>query len=624
MSRFRSLAAPGAALLFGFLALSLAGFCSAAEPFRFAWLSDTHVGSLTGEEDLRASVKDINSSTGLSFVIISGDVTEYGSREYLRLAKDILDQITIPVHVIPGNHDTKWSESGATDFPKIWGQDRFDFEFGGYRFIGMHEGPIMKMSDGYWAPQDTRWLAATLKSMPENDEPLIFVTHYPIDEGIANWYVVLDLLKQYNIQGALCGHIHRNRSASFEGVPGVMGRSNLRGNADVGGYTIVEIKDSQMTFSERIIPGETKSPWHSVSLQKHDFASDTNHYSRPDFSVNTRYPDVKETWRVDTGYTIASSPAIWKDLAIAGDASGILRGVELESGKQRWKFKTGGAIYSTPEVAGDIVVVPSTDGRVYALRARDGAEVWNFESQRAIVASPRIAKGLVFIGSSEGKFRALDLKSGKPAWEFAGLGGFVETKPLIYQDKVIFGAWDQYLYALEAASGKLAWKWKGDKSGVLYSPAACWPVAAHGKVFIVAPDRMTTVLDADTGKQVWRSRDYMVRESIGLSEDQSRFYVRTMQDFIDAFSTSGRPKKVWESKPGFGYDINSAMLVEKSGVVFYGTKNGLLIALDTKTGATRWEHRLGAGVINTVAPLDADRVLATGFDGELILVSAKR
>jgi outer membrane protein assembly factor BamB/Icc-related predicted phosphoesterase len=619
MSRFRTIAA----LLFSVLALSFARDISAAEAFRFAWLSDTHVGSLTGEEDLRATVNDLNSSTGLSFVILSGDVTEFGSGENLRLAKQILDGIKIPVHVIPGNHDTKWSESGATDFGKIWGADRFDFEFGGYRFIGMHEGPVLKMSDGFWAPQDVRWLASTLKSMTQKDQPLIFVTHYPIDDGIANWFVALDILKQHNIQAALCGHIHRNNKASFEGVPGIMGRSNLRGNADAGGYTIVEVKDGQMTFSERDLPGETKAPWHSIPLEKHDFASDTNKYPRPDFSVNARYPGVKETWRVDTGCTIASSPAVWKDLAIAGDASGVLRAVDLASGAERWRFKTAGAIYSTPDTSGDLAVIASTDGRIYALHARDGTEAWRFETQRPIVASPRIANGLVFIGSSEGKFRALNLKSGKLVWEFSGLDGFVETKPLVYDNKVIFGAWDEHLYALDAASGKLAWKWKADKPGILYSPAACWPVAAHGKVFIVAPDRMSTVLDAKTGNQLWRSRDYMVRESIGLSEDQSKFYVRTMQDFIDTLSTTDQPKKLWESKPGFGYDINSAMLVEKSGVVFYGSKNGLLIALDAKTGAIQWEHKLGVGVINTVVPLDANRVLTTDFDGRLILVHAK-
>ena len=80
---------------------------SAAETrLRFAWLSDTHVGSSTGDQDLRAAVRDINSQTGLSFVVLSGDVTEYGSREQLRLAKEILDGLKLPCHVIPGNHDT--------------------------------------------------------------------------------------------------------------------------------------------------------------------------------------------------------------------------------------------------------------------------------------------------------------------------------------------------------------------------------------------------------------------------------------------------------------------------------------------------------------------------------------
>jgi outer membrane protein assembly factor BamB len=228
---------------------------------------------------------------------------------------------------------------------------------------------------------------------------------------------------------------------------------------------------------------------------------------------------------------------------------------------------------------------------------------------------------MVYIGSSEGNFRALDLATGKPLWEFDGLAGFVETKPLVYDGKVIFGAWDQYLYALDAKTGKLAWKWKGDKAGTLFSPAACWPVAANGKVFIVAPDRKMTAIDAKTGEQLWRTGAYVVRESIGLSQDQTRFYVRAMNDFFYAFSASAsHPDKVWELNAGFGYDINSAMLAEKDGVVFYGTKNDLLFALDAKTGALKWEHKLGTGVMNTVAPLSSTQVLTTDFDGKVALV----
>ena len=606
------------------LALCLIQASAEAQPFRFVFLSDTHVGSPTGEEDLRAAVRDINATTNVSFVILSGDVTEYGSREQLQLAKELIGEIKIPCHVIPGNHDTKWSESGATDFPRIYGGERFNFEFGGFRFIGMHQGPLMKMGDGFWSPQDVRWLIETLKQMPDKNQPLVFVTHYPIDDGIANWFEVLDLLKQYNTEIVLVGHGHRNKKLDFEGVPGVMGRSNLRAQADVGGFNIVEVADGKMTFSEHTLDGTTAAPWHEVALRKHDYAGDTNKYPRPEFSANTRYAIVKERWQFNTGFTIASTPAIWKDLAIVGDASGTVNGIALKTGDVKWKFKAGNAVYSTPDVSGDRAVFASSDGSVYALNAADGTKLWRYKTERPVVACPRIADGKVFIGGSDGKFRALNLADGKLRWEFEGVSGFVETRPLLYGGKIIFGAWDGHLYALDGKTGALAWKWKGDRGGALLSPAACWPVAADGKIFIVAPDRKMTAIDAKTGEQIWRSGEFEGRETIGLSEDGKRVYIRAMNDFIYAVSaTAKQPQKLWQTDGGFGYDINSAMLVERGGVVFYGTKNGLLMALDGKTGAMKWQHKIGSGVVNTLVPLSNKEVLATDFSGKVTLIAAE-
>src|SRR6185295_7297970 len=119
-----------------------------------------------------------------------------------------------------------------------------------------------------------------------------------------------------------------------------------------------------------------------------------------------------------------------------------------------------------------------------ALNAATGAELWHFETERPLVACPRMANDTVFIGGSVGKFRALNLADGKQRWAFEGVSGFVETRPLIYGGKVIFGAWDGHLYALDTKTGVLVWKWKGDRPGALLSPAACWPVASDGKVFV--------------------------------------------------------------------------------------------------------------------------------------------
>jgi hypothetical protein len=47
-----------------------------------------------------------------------------------------------------------------------------------------------------------------------------------------------------------------------------------------------------------------------------------------------------------------------------------------------------------------------------------------------------------------------------------------------------------------------------------------------------------------------------------------------------------------------------------------------LFALDGSTGAVRWRHKLGTGVMNTVVPLNSRQVLATDFDGRIALIEA--
>ncbi len=606
------------------LVLLTSSLLGAQTNFQFILLSDTHVGSTTGEEDLRATIREINALTNMSFVILSGDVTEYGARAQLQLAKQLLGELKIPCYVVPGNHDTKWSESGATDFPKLFGDERFHFEYGGYQFIAIHQGPLMKMGDGYWSPQDVRWLKETLQAMRDPNQPVIFITHYPIDDGIANWYEVLDLLKHYNTQVVLHGHGHANRAFIFEGVPGVMGRSNLRARGPVGGFNVVTIKDGVMSFSE-FNPGTGEKPaWTTVALKQHNYAADTNHYPRPDFSMNQKFANVRPRWEFNTGFTIASTPAVWENSAIIGDASGAVYSFDLKSGKVRWKIQTPGAVYSTPCVSGDRVFFAGTDGAVYCLRAATGAQVWRHATDRPIVACPWVVDGQFYVGSSEGRFRALDPETGKVRWEYEGLSGFVETRPLVADGKVIFGAWDGRLYALDAKTGLLAWRWEGDRGGALLSPAACWPVAANGKVFIVAPDRKMTAINIKNGQQIWRTGEYGVRETLGLSEDGQRVYARAMNDFIYAFSSSAEtPELLWKTNAGFGYDINSAMMVEKGGTVFYGTKNGVILALDGRTGTIKWEHRIGSGVVNTLVALSPREILATDFGGLVTVLSVK-
>lgn len=88
--------------LLGLILVMMQASLLEAQTFRFAWMSDTHVGSAGAADDLRTSIRDINHLQGIAFAIISGDIGEMGSNAELLEAKSILDSLRMPYHIIPG------------------------------------------------------------------------------------------------------------------------------------------------------------------------------------------------------------------------------------------------------------------------------------------------------------------------------------------------------------------------------------------------------------------------------------------------------------------------------------------------------------------------------------------
>jgi len=603
-------------IIFLFLLISNLAF---SQQFKFAWLTDIHIGYPTAEEDLSRSVDDINSSEDISFTIVSGDITATGTLEELTLAKQVLDNLEKPYYIIPGNHDTKWSESGCTDFIRLWGNDRFVFEYDNFLFIGLHEGPRMRMADGHWAPEDLNWFDSLIVSLPNSNEPIIFVTHYPLDESIDNWYEMLDRLKNVNTQVTLFGHGHKNTVYEFESIPGVMGRSNLRAKELIGGYTIAEVRSDSIYFFERTPQVKTKL-WHKLALHQKNYETTIAEIKRPDYSINKKYPNVKPIWEFNSGFTIASTAIVKDNSVFVGDASGYFYSLSLLDASVNWKYKTQNAIYSTPAVEDNYIVFGSADSSIYCLDIEDGNLIWKYKTNAAVLGCPIIENDIVFIGGSDRIFRAINFETGKLVWEFKGLNGFVETKPAFYENKILFGAWDEHFYCLNAETGELIWDWKGDRSGTFYSPAACWPVVSDGIVFFAAPDRKLTAIDIETGNQLWRIGKYQVRETVGLSEDGEKLFIRTMNDTILALPVSDKLKEpLWITNCEFGYDISSSQIAEKDGVIFYPTKNGMIYSLDSETGKVLWQHKSTNSLINTITPINDNKIVTTDFDGNIKL-----
>ncbi|KAA6329744.1 Outer membrane protein assembly factor BamB [termite gut metagenome] len=592
-----------------------------AAEFRFALITDLHITqNASAVEDLQNAVNQINASDDIEFVLVTGDITEEGDSASMLKAKSILDQLKVKYYAIPGNHETKWSESGVTDFGNIFGGERFKFEYKGILFLGFNTGPLMRMAEGHVAPQDITWLKKELKAVGKK-KPVFLITHYPLLPGdVDNWYDLTDAVRLYNIRVLLGGHYHINKAFFYDGIPGFLNRSTLRGNEEVGGYSEYEVTQDSIIVYERNI-GIEKRRWASLSLNKRYYEATGAGDKYPDFSVNKEYSQVKESWLVQTGVGIYSSPVVYDNNVYVGDDMGFLSGYDLKDGKKKWSFRSGNRIVGTPAASDGIIVFGSADRNIYGLNAGNGKLLWKVTAAEPVLGAVTIEKGIAYIGASDHTFRAIDIHTGNVLWAYTNVRGYIETRPLVEDNKVIFGAWDNTLYALNKSNGNELWKWTGGLTRMHFSPAAVWPVTAYDKVFITDPQRAMTAIDIETGETVWRTSQSVVRETIGLSEDKKRVYSKTMNDSIVCFATEGNsPRQLWTSNVGFGYEHAPSMPVEKDGVVLGSTKNGLIFALDALTGRVLWKHKVGNSLISTVVPLNRNKVVFTATGGEVGLL----
>ncbi|MDD7456428.1 MAG: PQQ-binding-like beta-propeller repeat protein [Bacteroidales bacterium] len=592
-----------------------------AQELKFAFLTDLHYSegskSIT---DLRQCIKEVNNLEGLDFVLFGGDLTDFGSDEEIAAVKSILDSLKYKYYVVAGNHDAKWSESGCNTFKKVFGYENFEFEHKGWRFIGCNCGPDMRMAPALIPRESMEWL----RSLKPGTKT-IFINHYPQDTSVLNYFEVTSELKRIGTRFVIGGHWHRNVVMNYAGLPGILGRSSLSAGK-APGYNLITIDDDHVKVSEMRVFGDMHvqlEPWYQAYLKP---VADTVTYDANGLPSNypwMRYDvndgSVQEAWKIQEKANIASGFAVNDKYAFYATESGMVKCVSLKDGKQKWAKRFPGKIFSTPALDGKILAFGCADGKIYALNAKNGRLKWKHEAKKSVLGSPVIRNGIVYIGSSDGVFRALNVKNGKSVWEYAGVDGFVECKPFVDGQQVVFGTWANKLYSLDPSTGSLQWVWRCAKPSRMYSPAAVWPVKAEGKIFIAVPDRRLYVIDASSGKEI-KHFDGIARESVGISQDGSTVYCKSMWHSLTSIDAKSLNIK-WQAETGTGYDISPTSIVQWGGIgVVMPTDKGNIVCFDSQTGRRKWAHKISIALVNPMTTTREGHLLASTMDGTVILM----
>ena len=559
---------------------------------KLAILSDVHVTPGNANEGkLREAVVEIN-ATDVDAVMMTGDLTNEGSDEQLRNIKGILDGISHPLYVIPGNHENNWSQSACKTFNDLWGNDRFVFTVDNLVVVGMNCGPFMKMGDGHIKQEDLLWLDSTLTAMVKPGMQVLSVSHYPILDDLDNYRAYVDILKKYPVVTHQCGHYHTWRLYETDGINGVMVRALDMGGGNYG-YTLMTIDlDRQWIYVYNKVIGKVPEVMFAYRINQ-------------EFDTTER---PQESYQVPAGFDVrrivADVASIFTRVGVDdknlyyGNSLGYCKAVDKQSGALRWQFKTDAMLFSRPAVSGKFVILPTSDKRLVWLDKKSGKLSWQYLADGPYVADGVVSGGILYQGGYK-TFQAWDVKRHRLLWRYDSIDNYCQAAPVVDGADVIFGAWDTNLRSLDRRNGTLNWQWNNGKNVNLYSPGNVVPVVTSDHVVIVAPDRVTTAIDRKSGVQLWcEKNDNKVRESLGRSVDGKVAYAKTMDGELVAMSTGDNYQELWKVDLGFGYEHAPCIVLEHDGYIYCGSRRGVLAVVNAATHELEFTYRLGSSEVN--------------------------
>ncbi|MCF8533783.1 MAG: phosphodiesterase [Reyranella sp.] len=164
-------------------------------------------------------------------VIASGDLTDCGLAEEYEVLRDLLGPLSMPVYLIPGNHDRRAEMHAAFASDGYLGNEdgflHYVVENHPLRLIGL-DTVIPGHGHGEMCPARLSWLADRLAEAPSRPT-LIFMHHPPFRSGLVdmdaincrNGNAMAEVVARFpNVERVVCGHHHRPITTRWAGTIG--------------------------------------------------------------------------------------------------------------------------------------------------------------------------------------------------------------------------------------------------------------------------------------------------------------------------------------------------------------------------------------------------------------------
>jgi hypothetical protein len=199
---------------------------SGVAPFTFVQISDSHVGfKKAANPDVIATLRETIAKikalpTQPDFIVHTGDITHLATPEQFDTAQQVLSELNLPIHYIPGEHDIVDGHNARPYVerfaPNAQGEGWYSFDVKGVHFVALVN--VLQFVDsgtGRLGPDQLAWLAADLAPL-RSSTPIVLLSHFPLWPLYTPWgwntadgAQALALVKRFGSVTALNGHIHQ-------------------------------------------------------------------------------------------------------------------------------------------------------------------------------------------------------------------------------------------------------------------------------------------------------------------------------------------------------------------------------------------------------------------------------
>jgi 3',5'-cyclic-AMP phosphodiesterase len=224
-----------------FQLVNVAHAAGAVEPFRFAYISDTHLYARgMTHRFAKAALKAVEDVNALDpqpdFVFFGGDLAQLGRKDELDLGQQILSGVKAPLRMMVGEHD--WYLDLGEQWKAMFGPDRYSFDHKGVHCVVLNSvvekdfwtakgytpeermAIVAGLDDSRQSPfevgaEQREWLKQDLAKV-DKKTPLLVFSHSPLYKLYRGWNFWTDdaeevqaLLAPFETVSVIHGHTHQ-------------------------------------------------------------------------------------------------------------------------------------------------------------------------------------------------------------------------------------------------------------------------------------------------------------------------------------------------------------------------------------------------------------------------------